>query len=51
MKRVTIWVPAIAILAIAVVLAASCSPSVAPVAEAARTCDLKAASASAAAGS
>ena len=48
MKRVAIWVPALAILAIAVALAASCSPSAAPVAEAAKTCDLKAASASAA---
>ncbi len=46
MKRVAVWVPAIAILALAVAFAASCSPAetAKPVAE----CDLKAASASAA---
>ena len=47
MKRAAVWVPAFAILAIAIVVAAACTPD-APAAEQAATCDLKAASASAA---
>ena len=47
MNRVTIWVPAFAILAVAIAFAASCSPAAEP-AKPLAACDLKAASASAA---
>ena len=48
MKSAAIWVPAFAILAIAVVVAASCTPSTPAAETVEKTCDLKAASASAA---
>ena len=48
MKRTAIWGPAFAILAIAIVVAASCKPEAIEPETAAKTCDLKAASASAA---
>lgn len=47
MKRATVWGPALAILATAIAVAASCTPD-APATEQASACDLKAASASAA---